>query len=267
MEAFDFWHKLFIRGNKTFIVSLTACLFLTPNVFAQRNPNKAKKVATVVNLMNYDKRKLHFGMFMGGFGGRYMVERNQRLLTDPSQGNARINDIESRLVPGLMVGAIVNYKITNAHWNFRTTPGIGFLYEPSLYYQVNNEPAYIRLGNQVSTFEMPLYLVYKSERRVNSRMYMFAGPNYQMQMSNKALDPRASPLGADTELNISNVNLELSYGFGFHFYLSFFNFAPEIRFYHGLFNLHQQSSQETLVNSVIDKIHTHRIAILINFEG
>ena len=266
METLNLWYQRCLSGKKVALLAIALCCSYP--LLAQRKPTGGTK-ATVINLQNYDNRRLHFGMTIGAYVGRYNLQYNRSALTNNANGAdpVQITDIESRNSPGLLVGAVINYRLGSYHWDLRSTPGVGFLYEPSVYYQFEGDAEYVRLGDQVATLEVPLYLTYKSERRKNHRMYFFAGPNLSTRMSSKALEPVGSPLGRNTELAINQTNIEISYGFGFHFYLAFFNFAPEVRFYHGLLNLHDRQPNDALINNVLDRVSSTRIAILLNFEG
>ncbi len=90
-------------------------------------------------------------------------------------------------------------------------------------------------------------------------MYMAAGfvPSIKVGGRRRKEDPK--------RLGIDDVNLEITYGIGFDLYQSFFKFAPEIRFSHGLKDMIFQNGSNFGRN--IERITTHRVSIFLNFEG
>lgn len=218
--------------------------------FAQRD-SKQKFQA------DYDAKKVHFGYFLGVAATNYEVKYNNFFLTP---ANTDYFSVNSERTYGLKMGGLMNYNI-NSRFDFRILPTVA-IYARSL--DINNDPAQEIKQNDKAWFEVPLLVKYKSLRRGNYRMYMFAGPRF-------GFETNALNLAQKSKLNnlytTKTSDLSIEYGAGLEIFQRFFKLSPEITFNHGLSNLIDPSTLNTSTAlGVIQRLNTSTVTVSLLFE-
>ncbi len=219
-------------------------------LFAQQYKSKSKKI----NLENYDRKQMHYGFQLGYFNSFMKRSYSQSFVG----GTDSINAIDPVNSQGFSIGLITNFSLGKSQtWDVRFVPNVSF-YERQL--QVSYREGTKEVKTIESTMvETPLLLMYKSQRRLNSRMFMIGGFTPSFQVGGKVDESN------ENNIFLQRANLEVTYGFGFHFYMKMFNFAPELRFSHGLNNILNQTGNRFTRN--MERLNTHRVTLFINFEG
>lgn len=214
-----------------------------------------------INMPYYDKRPVHYGfqigIFRANFNLKYSDHFAQTLPDSMVIARDSIMAVNPVSSPGFSLGMIVNFAMNKGRWDFRLTPNVAF-FERTVEYMFNGGSTFSTI-NQATFIEMPFMLKYKSERRKNRRLYLTGGLIPSLQVGGR------KDVNEQQNLMIERFNVEAAYGVGAHFYMKMFNFAPELRFSHGFMNALTQNYN--LYSRQLERITTHKITLLINFEG
>jgi hypothetical protein len=206
------------------------------------------------NLPTYDDRVLRYGFQLALHQSRFNIRHSDFFANDGDSTTA----VRPKWSPGFMLGLITSFRLGNELWNLRFVPNVSF-YERSIEYQYRNNPENLHSETFENTMiELPVLLKYKSVRRGNHRMYMIGGfsANFKVAGKKERLN--------DLQLQSINQNLEVCYGIGWDLYFEFFKFAPELRFSHGIPNLLIKNGNR--VSNSLDRLTTHRVTLILNFE-
>ncbi|CAG5012251.1 hypothetical protein DYBT9275_05138 [Dyadobacter sp. CECT 9275] len=203
------------------------------------------------HLEYYDDKPLHYGILFAIPFTRYNFSHSDDFLTRDTSYL-----IESPTTTAFRMGFTINAYLTD-HFDLRTTPSVS-LYERQMKFSYPGGTE--KIQKRESTWvEIPLLLKYKSNRRVNSRMYMIAGITMSIETNVK----RNRGAGSGT-LDTKTSDFTVDYGIGYEQFFEFFKFAPELRFSHGLSNVLQPSANST--TSGIKRLTTHTVTLYLNFE-
>ena len=112
---------------------------------------------------------------------------------------------------------------------------------------------------ETAWFEIPVMLKFKSERRGNIRMYMFAGLCYGIETN--AVNRKNAK-----QFNTTSNDFSIQYGVGMEFFKEYFKFAPELHFSHGIVNLTDPvfNSKNNLAG--LSSMTTHSVTLYFLFE-
>lgn len=238
MHPTDLWHQLHLPRPQVAWLCLIAILLA---VSAQAQRNKP------INLENYEKaHRLRYGFQLGAFNSIMSVDSELR--------DDTLSLVRAAHSPGFLLGFILNINFDDELWSFRLLPNISF-YERQVEYFYRTGEREVQIVD-MAMIEIPMVFKYRSLRRRNHRMYLIGGFNFNIQAGGAAQDVR--------NLSIRRNNAEITYGFGIDLYNTYFKLAPEIRFAHGLVNLHQEAAN--LYNRNISGMYTHRVSLVFNFE-
>lgn len=242
----------FINLSRSKIKSLLFLVFILASfseVFAQRS--------RTINLENYDRRKIHYGFQAGMFNSFNVL----KLSEDFTQRDS-VFYVDALNTGGFSLGLIVNLALKDELWDLRFAPNFAF-YQHQVSFNFteegSDEPVTDINMIEATMFEIPLLFMYKATRRMNNRMYMLGGLTYSLQVGGRVDETN------QRTIIMNRNNLEITYGFGFHFYMQMFNLAPEVRFSHGLFNRLNQTNNP--YSSNIERITSHKVTLILNFEG
>ncbi len=242
----------FLYLSRTKIIRVATCvgiLWCAFPSFAQQSRN--------INLENYDRRKIHYGFQAGIFNSFSVLNYSDTFVERDS-----VLYIDGMNTGGFSLGLIVNVALKDELWDLRFAPNFSFYQrEITFSYTEDDQPEPVTDVNilESTMLELPLLFMYKSVRRMNSRMYMVGGVTASFQIGGKVDEAN------QRAVILNRRNLEISYGLGFHFYMQMFNLAPELRISHGLLNLLNQTNNPYSTN--LEGITTHKITLFINFEG
>jgi hypothetical protein len=177
----------------------------------------------------YDlNQKIHFGFSVIGTYGKMKFTRSETFF---DAANDTLNSITTTNFPGLGVGGIMNFHLTE-FWDLRTMAIVQVMAQRNLTYHFkggNDKVAVL----QSTYFEVPLLLKYKSERHKNFRFYVIGGLGYRYNFSNDAETDRSATKPV-VGLRASTFNYDV--GFGLDLYYPYFKFSPEIKLSNDLMN-------------------------------
>ena len=214
-----------------------------------------KKGGKVENLQNFDKKKIHFGYFIG------LNQYNFKI--DYKKNPNYTTQVEEKL--GLNIGLIGDLKI-NEHLNLRFEPG---LHTNKGALKFNERSKFNQYSDTLRTIKstyihLPLLLKFSSKRIDNFRPYLIGGISASFNLSSNQNSPE------DNKNNVFRLKTNTLYyelGFGIDFYLQYFKFSPSIR---GLFSLKNELIPDNDVNSPwtghINKLSTRGIFINLTFH-
>lgn len=245
------------------IFSIILIVFITPNTFSQ---NRTRYQS------DYDAKTLKFGYILGLPNTNYYIRYNRKFVEDffvtqQSDGSAGSEEmISSPSKIGLRMGGIMNFRVDD-YFDFRLTPSV-CVYRYELIYQkkVNGANVSSTGYRENAWFELPMALKYKSERRGNVRMYVFAGSTlaFESNALNRTRRTNNPTIFRITELK--TLDMTVNYGVGLEFFREYFKFAPELQFSHGMRNLINGYNVQGTQYAKIDKLATHSISLNFLFE-
>ncbi len=196
----------------------------------------------------YDDKPIHYGFLVGMPVTRFSIRHNQEVMSADS-----IQRIFSPNVANIRMGFSINGFLSD-RFDVRTTPSVS-LYTRKLTYQM--DPANRDLKRESTWIEVPLLLKYKSQRRVNTRMYLLAGFTFGLETNIKQKRNRNFD-----QLDTRNKDFSLDYGIGLEQFLEFSKFTPELRFSHGLVNMLSPDSG----HPAMERLRTHTVTLYLHFE-
>jgi hypothetical protein len=209
----------------------------------------------VPNLEAYDKRRFHYGFSLGVD----IVDVNLKTMSNYeypenlSLPGYEILQIYSQPVPAFNVGILVNLRL-GEYFDLRFIPGFSIAHDINLYYQFANE---IPNPNPNATnawtdlilrkidchyINLPLLIKFKSSRMHNIRLYAIGGGQVSFNMmsgKNNKIPTRDQMNGLKTEVLpiIKPYDIQVSGGFGFDFYTTYFKFSTEFKVAFGVINM------------------------------
>tara|TARA_Y100000589_G_scaffold177056_1_gene167873 strand:+ start:27668 stop:28357 length:690 start_codon:yes stop_codon:yes gene_type:complete len=200
----------------------------------------------------YDKQAYHFGFTLGLSNTKFQIVHSELFST---QNN--FDQILSQHEPGFNVGIIMDLKI-NKNINLRVTPSFNFSDQKIDFKKNNITNSQPKSNSEVSNFELPLYLKYRSDRINNGRAYLLFGGNFMLNMSS------VEKLQVVDNLKFKTTNYSIDVGFGIDLYFTYFKFSPEIKYCYGLRNM--LVSKENSFSQSINKLYTRGLLISLTFE-
>ena len=235
---------------RVFSIFLLLFFFLL-NVYSQSSNTK------IINLQNFDQKKIHFGYFVGmneyDYKLDYVINPEKRTLISDQAG--------------INVGLIGDLKLRK-NLNLRFEPGLYTNKSEIVFYDrqiigKEFERNSDTLRSIKSTYiHLPLLLKYSAKRLNNFKPYILGGLSTSFNLSSNQNSPDDNNNGV-FRLKTNTFYYEL--GFGIDFYLPYFKFSPSIR---GVFSLENElipdSDQKSPWTSNIDKMSAR--AIFINFS-
>lgn len=231
--------------SKVVLIAFVILSISTQDAYSQGQGYRRK------HLEYYDDKPIHYGILFAMPTTRYKIQHNSNFMTSDTAVS-----IQAPRNTAFRMGFIVNASL-NERFDIRTTPSVS-LYERQLKYSY---PSGIeKIEKRESTWiEFPLMLKYKSERRVNSRMYLVAGMSMAIETN-----VRRGRGGSAGTLDTKSTDFTIDYGVGYEQFFEFFKFSPELRFSHGLGNIFQPSAHS--LGKGINRLRTHTVTLYLNFE-
>jgi len=232
--------------NKRFLV---INLFLLTSIafFAQRDK--------VENLPSFDKRKLHYGFYLG-------INKNDYKISLNDIGTVPNPNIIIQPTTGFNVGLIADFRL-HKNINVRFEPGL-ITNAKEIYFNYLS-PAKDSVREVSSTYlHLPFILKFSSDRYKNIRPYVLAGISYNYNFSSNE-DNQDDNAAGQFRLKTSNFMYEV--GVGIDLYLYFFKFSPSIR---GIFAINNEIKYDKDPNSrwtaPINYLVTRGVFITFAFE-
>lgn len=219
--------------------------------------------------LNHDRDPYYFGLSVGYNNSVLQTTRSKEFLNQPA-----FTRIEPKGSHGLEFGLIATGRIYE-RLEARVAPkliiggakSLSYYYEPSYIADkpaIQNNPEVIRLP--ATLVSVPLHLKLSSDRINNFRMYIFAGPKYDINLSSNSDEyKKARQLDLYPPPQIRANQLGYEFGAGFSIYLPFTVVSPEIKIGNYLGNSHVSDPTNPYSN-VIDRMNTRMIQFTLNFE-
>lgn len=205
----------------------------------------------VINLPNFDEKRMHFGFYLALNYATYRVKRSDFMAAHPDS----IRSVSPKGSAGFTLGFIFNLKLAD-YVDLRLVPGVGF-YERTMSYEFANSKPIDQIMESTMA-EFPLLLKLKSERRGNTRMYFLVGGKYSMASGLRRKDKKPD------ELRAINSDFSVEYGFGFDIYYEYFKLSPEIRFSHGL--VQATVNDPNKYANALKRVSTHTVTVSFHFQ-
>ncbi|CAL2059122.1 porin family protein [Tenacibaculum sp. 190524A05c] len=197
--------------QKTFFISV-CLLFMSWSILAQRE--------RVENLPSFDKRRIHYGFYLGLNTNGFKVEYKPSVFA-----NAEI-EVESEV--GFNVGLIADLKLHN-NINLRFEPGLISNTKVLRFKHVTAGQDVREVGN--TYLHLPFIFKFSTNRLNNVRPYVLGGASFDYNFSSNESNQNDN-FGGQFRQNASNLMYEV--GVGIDLYLPYFKFSPSIR---GIFSI------------------------------
>ena len=161
--------------------------------------------------------------------------------------------------PGFNLGIVTNVKF-GEHFDVRfLIPTLSFAERRLHYDLVGNRQETKTVGSVF--IESPIHFRYKSRPYHDTRLFVIFGGKYSIDLASNSRARQADDL-----LKITRQDFALEYGFGFQIFFPYFILSPEIKFSHGLLNIHERNAN-LIYSSPIDRLFSRGFAISFHFEG
>lgn len=242
MPATYVWSRFHLPGPQITAALLACCLFASQAVTAQNYTPKHQE--------HYEDKIIHYGFFFAAASTHFNVRHSDAFMSQDSA--SRIYGPNNT---GFRVGFVIN-TFLSPRFDLRLTPAVS-IYGRGVNYDYPGGTQLTEV-RESTWLEIPVSFKFKSDRRVNSRMYMLAGVTFGLETN-----VRKGAQGAG-RLSTGTTDLTLDYGIGFEQFLEFVKFAPELRFSTGLLNVFQPTNSQTSVG--IKSLTTNTITLYLNFE-
>lgn len=219
---------------------------------------------------NYDAKPLRFGYYIGFGTTHYDVKFKSSFLSTANTQDPRgaIYSVTSPNTTAIRAGAMINYFVDD-FFDIRFSPlNISVQKRNTLYIKEenpgdpNSKKPFEDKPVDKAWLEIPLHVKYKSERRHNSRMYIFGGARWAFETN--TIGRRGSTrsiLNASLRTN----DLMLEYGAGLEIFRAYFKVTPELHFSHGLFDMTRKNNNLHFLDHV-KSMKTHTVSLLILFQ-
>ncbi len=208
----------------------------------------------VENLPNFDKRKLHYGFYLG-------INQNDFKL---NLRNSDVEDADITVEPtsGFNVGLIADLRL-HKNLNLRFEPGLVTNSKNIYFNHITEQRDSVREAS--STFlHVPLILKFSTDRYKNIRPYLLAGVSYDYNFSSNEENQDDNSAG---QFRMKTHNFMYEVGIGIDIYLYFFKFSPSIR---GVFAINNEIKYDDDPNSQwtapIDFMGTRGVFLNFAFE-
>ena len=204
---------------------------------------------------DYDAKKIKFGYFIGIPTTHFNLEYNNTFVYNKDTTSAY--SITSPNTTGLKMGGVMNVRI-NDYFDFRILPTVA-IYGRKLDFKYTNTASDVSTLRETAWFEVPVMIKYKSERRGNTRMYVFAGMSF-------AAETNAVNRKGKQQFSTTSTDFRIDYGVGIEFFKEYFKFAPELHFSHGIVNLVDPVFNKNSPLAGIASLTTHTVTVYFLFE-
>lgn len=233
--------------SRTLLMVLIVCGFAS-QVSAQKE----------LYMEEHDAKPYYFGITLSGSSSRFHTELHEYFLKQDS-----VMVAEPLNSGGFALGLSATARLTN-RFEARFNPQLMFT-DRSLYYKLRykdrdlGEEVTKKIESVIVTF--PVHFKFRSDRIGNFRVYMLGGGKMDYDLASNAKARMAEDM-----VKIWKIDYGVEGGVGFNFYFKSFIFSPEIKFSHGLRNLHARDYKLKYSN-VLDRLQSRMIMFSIHLEG
>ncbi len=212
------------------------------------------------NFWDYQQKPFYFGLTLGMHSTGYLTTKSRQFVQEDS-----IFTVAGADKPGLHVNIITNLKI-GQYFDFRIIPGFAFSERRLIYDRIDLDTKLpVQTFEKVESvfLELPLLLRFKSEPYKDKRLFVVSGLKYSYDV---ATNSRLREENLSKFIQISPHDFQFEIGVGMQMFFPFFIFSPEIKFSHGIGNIHILNNSK-VESTVIDKITSRALTISFHFEG
>lgn len=202
-------------------------LFIATTSVAQA-PNKLFGKDPIINLENFQKKRLHFGFFLGF--NSYDFKIDYKTVSE---------DIQVKTSTGFNVGLVANVRLQE-YIDLRFEPGLYYTkrdlqYTPS-YFPSTPAPTPSDLLREVNStyLHFPLLLKFSSVRTGNVRPYLVGGVSATLNLSSNA---KSIDDNYEDQFRVKSWTTNYELGFGIDIFSEYFIFSPSIR---GVFGINDE---------------------------
>jgi len=209
----------------------------------------------VENLPTFDKRKLHYGFYLGLNQNDFKLN-----LRNSSIENA---DISVAAASGFNVGLIVDFRL-HKNLSLRLEPGLVSNTKKIVFNHLTNssipQDSIREIGS--TYLHVPFVLKFSTDRYKNIRPYLLAGISYNYNFSSNEANQDDNSSG---QFRMKTHNFMYEVGMGIDIYLYFFKFSPSIR---GIFALNNEIKYDNpRYNNVSGELIPSKWTAPVNFMG
>ncbi|WP_396167954.1 porin family protein [Flavobacterium sp.] len=227
-------------------------IFLASKGVAQA-PNKLFGKDPIINLENFQKKKLHFGFFLGL--NSYDFKIDYKTISE---------DIQVKKNTGFNVGLVANLRLQE-YIDLRFEPGLYYtkrdLQYPTSYFPTKPTPSDLLREVNSTYIHFPLLLKFSSLRTGNIRPYLVGGVSATLNLSSNA---KSIDDNYEDRFRVKSWTTNYELGFGIDIFSEYFIFSPSIR---GVFGLNDELIRDNNPDSPwtgnIESLKSR--AVLINF--
>ena len=170
----------------------------------------------VENLPSFDKRKLHYGFYLGINQNDFKL--NLRNSTIPNA------DISVEATAGFNVGLIADFRL-HKNLSLRFEPGLMTNTKKIFFNHLSTAQDNVReIGS--TYLHAPILLKFNTDRYKNIRPYLLGGVSYNHNFSSNEANQDDNSSG---QFRMKTGNFMYEVGLGVDIYLNFFKFSPSIR--------------------------------------
>lgn len=236
-----------LQRYKTLIFSTVFLLMFISNAFSQRN-------SANFNFNAFNKKTYYFGITLGYNNSFYRIVHDRTFIL-----NDTVKILESASGPGFNLGIVTNIKF-GENFDFRfNLPTLSFAERRFEYTLASKE---IQKRKVESVFiDFPIQFRYKSKPYHDIRAFVILGGKYSIDLASTSRSRQADDL-----IKIQRHDFVLEYGVGFQVFFPYFILSPEIKFSHGLLNIHDRNAG-LVYSRVIDRLFARGLTISFHFEG
>ena len=222
-------------------------IFLGLSVGAQAQGKQIK------NNPRYDRKPLDFGFSIG----LNYIDLRTRTLPNLSTELPGYYRVYSETSPGYSIRIISKLRLSD-HWDLRFSPGYAFTLRTLRFDVLNQftlERELVERQIESSFLEFPMYMKFRADRIGNYRLYLLAGPKYNLDLSSD------EDVEDDRVFKLKSNEINYDLGVGVDLYFEFFKFSPQIIYSFGITN--QKVDDDTFLAAGLEGVYTR--ALLINF--
>jgi len=205
------------------IVVLLLILFAAEGI--AQSPNKLFGKDPIINLENFQKKRLHFGFFLGF--NSYDFKIDYKTVSE---------DIEVKKTNGFNVGLVANVRLQE-YIDLRFEPGLYYtkrdLKYPVSYFPTAPTPSDLLREVNSTYLHFPLLLKFSSLRTGNIRPYLVGGVSATLNLSSNA---KSIDDNYEDRFRVKSWTTNYELGFGIDVFSEYFIFSPSIRGVFGLNN-------------------------------
>lgn len=217
---------------------------------------------------NYDAKPLRFGYYIGMGTTHYVTKYQDSFFSSINQNDpAPIYSVTSPNATTIRAGAMINYYL-NDYFDVRFSPLNLSIQKRNITYiqgKAGNPDEGVPVKvEQVDKawLEVPFHVKYKSERRFNTRMYVFGGTRLAFETNTVG---RRGAKRTSGRSSMRSGDFMIEYGAGLEIFRPYFKVTPEIHFSHGLFDMIRNNNQDHHLQHV-KSMRTHMVSLLILFQ-